>query len=85
LHDLFLLCREVLFGLEEDITVLPQFGGQTFKLLRVVLSLRRFAAFFEFTTMRAELVPDLAPDVLQDMKVVELNMSLRVDRRANAL
>jgi hypothetical protein len=30
--------------------------------------------------MSAELAPDLAPDILQDMKVVELNVSLRINR-----
>src|SRR6266542_1311152 len=80
LHGLFLLCCEVLVGLEEDVTVLPQFGGQTSKFLRVVLGLRRLATLFEITTMRAEFTPDLAPDILQDMKVVELNMGLGIDR-----
>jgi hypothetical protein len=69
LHGLFLLRREVLVGLEGDVTVLPQFGGQAFKFLRVVLGLRRGATLFEITTMRAKFVPDLAPDILQDMKV----------------
>lgn len=30
--------------------------------------------------MRAELAPDLAPDILQDMKVVELNVGLWINR-----
>src|SRR5712692_4015714 len=30
--------------------------------------------------MQAELAPHLAPDILEDMKVVELNVGLRVDR-----
>jgi hypothetical protein len=30
--------------------------------------------------MSAELAPDLAPDILQDMKVVELNVGLWINR-----
>ena len=80
MHRLFLFCSELLVRLEEEVTILPQLGGEAFEFLRVVLGLRRFTTLFEITAMRAELILDFAPDILQDMKIVELNMGLRVDR-----
>lgn len=84
LYGLFFFCCQILVRLEEEVAILPQLGGEAFEFLRVALGLRRFTTLFEITAMRAELFLDFAPDVLPDvlhaMKVVELNMGLRVDR-----
>ena len=76
---LLLFDAQIFIGGEEDVTLLPQLSGPAEQFLRVPGSCRRFPTFFEIAPMTAECAPDFAPAILQDMKVIVLNMGLRIN------
>jgi RHS repeat-associated protein len=51
-----------------------------FQLARVPFGFARFAPCFEIAAMTAKFSPDLAPAVLQDMKIIVLNFRLWINR-----
>jgi hypothetical protein len=79
LHGLLLFFAEILVGLEENITILPQSSGHLFELHGMPFGLGCFALFIQITPMSAERVPNFAPDILQNMEVVALNVGFRED------
>ena len=74
-----------LFGLEQHIAVLPQALGQGLEFLLVPWRGHFLAPVFDPPPPRHSPLPQMSPDVLQNVKVVILDRHLRSEDRANSV
>ena len=74
-----------LFGLEQHIAVLPQALGQGLEFLLVPWRGHFLAPVFDPQPPRHSPLPQMSPDVLQNVKVVILDRHLRSEDRANSV
>ncbi len=74
-----------LFGLEQHIAVLPQALGQGLEFLLVPWRGHFLAPIFDPPPPRHSPLPQMSPDVLQNVKVVILDRHLRSEDRANGV